>query len=708
MISPSRLRTRLLAAFAVLVVAAVPATTVSAQAPKSLDVVPADVAFYSASLRLREQYDAFVASNAFAKLKDMPIVQMGWQMFQQQLNDPEGDFAQFKQMYEQPENKQLVELLIDAFSHEVFSYGDEGFAEALQVMNEINSANQKAQLATLTGGDPQEAMLRGFMEVLDKRLAGAEVPDFVIGFRISDKEPAMDQLARLEQLATGALGQNPAFEGRFARKQIAGGDFLTLELDGSLIPWDQIPRIDAEPGFIDSLREKVTPMTLAIALGVKDDFLLLSIGDSTDHLEALGQAASLASRKELATLKQHAQKPITSVMYVSETFMTKANSTSQQIDQFTGTVEQFLPFAGLDPDLHDELVTDVKALGEDIKSSVPRVGAVSSFSFRSARGLEGYYYNWGENQTFDGSKPLSILNHVGGDPLCVFAGRGKYSPESYDKFSKWGGKVLYYAEKIALDHLGESERDFFNRVRDDLKLLVKQLDDVTRDKLLPAFEDGQFAVVFDAKTTSEQLHTAMPPGDGALPVPELAFVYGLSDADALKDAASSYFEIAQKVIDVLHKAEPTDIPDFQIPPPDSKPFAGGTIYYYRLPRQAGLDKQIAPNAGLSDETLVLSMVPKMTVRLIEDNKLQGSGPLADTTKPLAAAFQFNFAGLLDAVAPWVDYAIVASGEDVGTDVTEQIQTGFEIGKCWRGISGVTYQEGAAWVSHYEIRIQDLP
>ena len=49
-------------------------------APKygnSLDWVPADAVFYSASLRLREQYDIVVQSNAFKKLAEMPAVQMG-------------------------------------------------------------------------------------------------------------------------------------------------------------------------------------------------------------------------------------------------------------------------------------------------------------------------------------------------------------------------------------------------------------------------------------------------------------------------------------------------------------------------------------------------------------------------------------------------------------------------------------------------------
>ena len=82
-----------------------------AQPPQSLKFVPEDAAFYSASLRLRDQYDAFVESNAFAKLKAMPIVQMGWGMFQQQWNNPEGGLFPVRMMLEQPENQQLVDVI---------------------------------------------------------------------------------------------------------------------------------------------------------------------------------------------------------------------------------------------------------------------------------------------------------------------------------------------------------------------------------------------------------------------------------------------------------------------------------------------------------------------------------------------------------------------------------------------------------------------
>ena len=64
----------LLAVAAFLLATSVQAPARAAQPVASLDVVPADAAFYSALLRNREQFDAIVNSKAFAKIMDLPYV----------------------------------------------------------------------------------------------------------------------------------------------------------------------------------------------------------------------------------------------------------------------------------------------------------------------------------------------------------------------------------------------------------------------------------------------------------------------------------------------------------------------------------------------------------------------------------------------------------------------------------------------------------
>jgi len=677
--------------------------------PKSLELVPANALFYSSSLRLREQFDACVGSRAFAKLREMPVVQMGWAMFQQQWNNPRGELAQVKAMLEQPENQKLVSLLLDAVSHEVFLYGGEGFGDAMALINEFNQANQSAQLAALSGNADEagKVIARHVIEALSRRLDTFTIPDTVIGFRLSATEPAQPQLARLEQTLAALLAEyRPEWKERLSRQQIAGHEYLTMKLDGSLIPWDAIPPDPDLP--LDDLRAKVSKMTLEISLGVRGEYLLLSLGDDSAHLARLGQGELLATRKELTPLQQHAQHRVAGVGYVSGEFVQKANSAQQQIDQYARMAEGLLPLAQLEPALEQELAADVRRLGEDLKNAIPQVGASSSILFLNDHGYEGFSYSWTEHNWSDGSQPLTILEHVGGDPILVLAGRGKYAPEAYDWLSHWCGRILYYAEKISVERLGDEEREFFDKVRDKLAGLVQRADQVTRDKLLPALRDGQSACVVDAKTTSERWHEALPQSTQPLPMLEVGFVYGVSDVALLKQAAVEYYQIAQQVIDVLHAAEPTKIPELQLPPPESREFPSGTVYFYRLPSATGLDQKISPNAGVSKDTLVLSLIPRLTVRLLEKTTPQLVPLLANREQRASFAFHFNFPRLLAAVSPWVDYGVEQSEGAVAPDVQEQIKTGFEIASCFRGASGLVYQEGDAWATHYEIRFEDLP
>ena len=74
----------------------------------SLKFVPADVSFYSAMLRNREQFDLLMNSKAIAKLKQLPVIQMGLGMLKLQWENPqqEGVIA-FKDFWQQEENQEL-------------------------------------------------------------------------------------------------------------------------------------------------------------------------------------------------------------------------------------------------------------------------------------------------------------------------------------------------------------------------------------------------------------------------------------------------------------------------------------------------------------------------------------------------------------------------------------------------------------------------
>ncbi len=348
-----------------------------------------------------------------------------------------------------------------------------------------------------------------------------------------------------------------------------------------------------------------------------------------------------------------------------------------------------------------------------------------SFEFMTPAGYESYSYNWSENVALDGTQPLTILNHVGGDPLLFFAARGKNQPENYDLFVKWVKKGFGYAETLAMQEVPEEDREMLMNLKNEMMPLVERFDTATRQLMIPAFADSQGALVIDAKSTSTAWHAFMPVSDQPLPLPEVALVYGVSDAAQAKAAFSEYFAITQDLLTKLHEASTGDyaelfdeeIPLIELPKPLERAEGSGTVYYYTLPQTTGLDPQIAPNAGLSDDVMAMSLLPKFTARLMNETPVINSGPLADVNRPLAAAGHLNFAGFIDMISPWVDYGMMMAGAlqasegaqpDQMAMVMEHVKVGMEVLRCFRGVSSVTYIEDGVTVSHSEWRFQDLP
>lgn len=710
MISQRTSGSRLLATLIAFAIAsALSSTSTLGEEPDSLRLVPANAAFYSCATRIREQFDTLMASRAMAKLREMPVVQLGIATAVAEWNDPEGDYAQFNAMIKQPENQQLIELLTDAVSNEVFVYGDESYAELLKLLQDFNAANQALvrDLGSSDGSFPDEKVAEQMRQLQERYLDMAEVPETVFGFKLSDTEPAIAQLARLEQVLNTLVADQPEVKQRLGREEIAGSSFLTMKLDGSLIPWNAL-EVEA-PYDLMKVRQSLSEKKAKVAIGIMGDFLIVSVGDDTDHLESLGKGEVLGDIKQFATLKKHSKKQICSVSYASDTLMRYITTAGRQLDQLVTTAATLLPMTELEDSVKEEMIKDVEELVARWKTALPTTGGGLGFAFTTDRGYEGYSYSWSKNKSLDASQPLTILEHVGGDPILLAAGRGKYSPENYKSFAKLIERGIYYVETVVVPKLDADERDFFDRVRGDMARLVKQLDEITQKKLLPAFQDGQVAFVVDAKVSSKQWHESLPENDNPLPMLELGLVYGVSDPTLLKEGAVQYFEVIQEMIDTLHKAEPTTIPEYKLPTPATREFPEGAVYYYMLPRLVGLDKQVAPNAGLSADTLVLSAIPKTTRRLLKETPYKGDDIIAKHQGPAGAAVRFSLASLIDAVVPWIDYGIEVSSEaEIDEEALKQVQTGLEIAKCFRSVSTVTYQEDDASVTRYELHFEDLP
>src|SRR5262249_44583427 len=161
-----------------------------------------------------------------------------------------------------------------------------------------------------------------------------------------------------------------------------------------------------------------------------------------------------------------------------------------------------------------------------------------SFTFLNGRGYESFTFDWSKYPTRDGSRPLSLLHHAGGNPIIVTVARNKAAPEQYRLLVKWIKIGYGYFKEFGVPHLGEGVREKYRDIAKTFKPLLKRLDQTTAKMLLPALADGQIGFVLDAKITSKRWFKIMPESDQPLPMLEPALILGVSDADLLRKACA--------------------------------------------------------------------------------------------------------------------------------------------------------------------------
>src|SRR5262249_1196320 len=287
--------------------------------------------------------------------------------------------------------------------------------------------------------------------------------------------------------------------------------------------------------------------------------------------------------------------------------------------------------AHLPEELNQRILKDATQLIGDIKGAMPEPGAHLAFSYLVPRGVEAYGYDWTKNLSYDASKPLSLLDHAGGNPLLAAVNRSKYSPQEYETLRKWVQEAFGYFEEIALPRFNPHDRDEYTKFREFALPLVQRLDHATGTMLLPGLADGQIGLVLDARLTSKSWFRGLPQGDQELPMFEAAVVFGVSDAELLRKACAEYRAVAEIVLEKAKTMHPNEVPaDFKLPPAESREIkvsdGAAAIYWYKMPPEfkaddLGIDPQLVPNAGLSKSVAVLSFAPKTTERLLATTPL---------------------------------------------------------------------------------------
>lgn len=682
----------------------------------SLKYVPADVSFYTTSLRLGEQMDLFLKSNAYAKLRALPAAKLFVDHLRQEAAKKDSPFGHMMEMLKDPANQELVALLKDLPHQEIFVYGGSNWAKLIPILMEMNNAQRFAPLTGLLSGvDPSKSQARAILGVLNNSADKLEAPELVFGFRISKTAPAIAQIKRLEEHLTQVLAEHPQLKGRLKRTKVSGVDALSFTIDGSMFSLESIPwkEIEEQEGEYQKLRLKLKSLTLAVTLLVKNDYLLLTVGPHAGMADKFGTGPALATRAELSPMAKFLDRKIVSVGYASQALAASVETTSDDMTSMLDIVKAGLDKLQLTEQRRQAIEKDLKQLLKEMIAGQPKPGAAMAFAFLSPRGQESYSYDYTDYGPAPEAKPLGILNHVGGTPLLAFASHVNDPTPGYKDMVKWL-KIIYGHADAVFKELRPDQHDQFKQGMDMVLPFLRKFDDITGTMFLPALGTGESAFVVDAKWTSKKWFPRLEQDGKVLPMLELALVRTIKDSPLLMKSFQSYRDL---VNEILVKVGEFGVPaPEKMPAPEAKKVTSGTLYFWPLPPMEQ-DEQLQPNAGFSDKAMVLSVGLKHSENLLTSTPLKvDGGPLAGG-KPLQSGTFVNIAGFFAAVRPWViDFGLPYALENVPDnappgvtkkEIPDQVRTLFDVLGCLRMYSSATYREGAATVTHGELVIQDL-
>ena len=730
-----------------------------AAGPAGVALVPHDAAFLSSSLRLRQQYDMLVGSNAYKAIMNLPAFKRALDSYDEQRSTPGSPFSTFESFLELPDNKAAAELLADMVATDTFVYGEPSCVSFWKLVRTVMEAQQRAGLAAgredmvveeMPDDDAADDDLkieafaadvdtrrgaRVALETLADNLDLLVVPDVVWGFKTTKRDVAVAQLDRLETLAASLLEGDPDGATAVARRKIAGGEVLTFTVDGSRVPWADVERELAAAAGDDQRAEQVfdrlRDLDLVLAVGLVGDWVIVSLGDSADHLDKLAIPGSgrkgLLDLPVFAPLRADAGRPLTAVSYVSESFAEAVADPEAGLDSMVAALDGLETVEELPAEAVDDIRGLAKRAAGEYGRRLPQPGPWMGYSFLTDRGYEGYAWNWSRNQPFDGDRRLDLLEHVGGAPLAVLATRIKSDRAAFDAAVEIAAAAWQLGLRHGRPSMDDDERKSFDALAERLTPFAARLVTALREKVIASLADGQIALVLDAKGRAAKPQRRLPSSAEPLPIVEPGIVLPVADPKLFKDGLNDLFALADEFTEAVRELDPRAMPEtYRIPEPDRAKSDGGSVWSWAL-ANAGLDEQIRPAIGVGDEVVVLSLVPKQAGRMLAESGLETGTQLTKFDEPLAAAAAVDVAGLIDAARPWVVYLTrygcvqqregevdprrQLSADDEtpeAKDALEHVAVILEALKSLRvAVAETSYREGAL-VTHWRNVIRDMP
>ena len=698
-----------------------------------IGLIPDDAAFLASTLRGREQYDRIVASNAFASLKELKSVAKALDELAKQQTQPGNPMAIAMMMMQMPDNQEALALLKDMVATDTFVFGTSSWVTVSKLFKKLQSAQQAANIATITKGtdleiDAESTLNQLLAETLAANTDQIVIPDLVWGFQTTQVDAAQKQLERIETFVTGMAQAQPMLADAVVREKIGNGDFITVTIkpDPALLKMamSNVVKFNDMEEELEKIMNRINELQIVVALGVVKEHVVLSIGGGTEHLQAMGSTGgSLLDTKPFKVVRDATEKPLTSIWYRSQKLAKAWETSPEDIEQAKKFAAAVAKANDLTPEATAEAEELVGELLEGYASQMPEAGPWLAYSYLTDTGYAGEEWNWAKNIPWNGSTPLS-LDHFGGNPLAVIALRTKTDPKQFEAFVNWTDSLRKFVSNAIASTGDDDVQEGFKTFDEKIVPLGEELTNTVREKFVPALKNGQFGLVLDGKASTTKLQASLPASSKPLPLIEPAIVLSLDDEALFREGLSDIFALSDKLLAVIREIDEDAIPsEYRIPDPEEKDAEGGSLWTFALP-ESGLDEQIQLSIGVGKNAAVFSFTPTQAERILTSSPLQLEG---DFSQNLAAAAILDWVAFANLLEPWATYVIRCGGmqqekgrldpdstigpdsetEEV-TDALEQLATIFDVVRCLKSATAKTSIEEDATVTRWQNRIEDLP
>jgi flavodoxin len=681
----------------------------------SLAMIPANATFYTSTLRLKEQIDLFYKSRAYKTLRSMPSVKQAYDQVMAQLKDSDGGSTEMIEQFMQSElGKKVTDVLTEAASDEIFAFGGGQWSNFMRLLAQVNQAQTAGSYgAMLQGSDPNVGQGRAILRTLMKNRAQLKVPELVIGFRLATPDKASKLLKQAAVIAEGFAAGQQEIEDRFKVKKIGDGEFMTLELDGSLIPWEQVDLTEVEEkrDEFKDLIDHIKKMKLTVSLGVSNNYLLLSLGESTKDLEAfLGKGKKLIDLVDVKPIVDAGAKRFTSLGYLSKEFVASAGGTyADSYGEMIRSLKESLKTA----DLSEERKKSVAKLLDEVQAEVqaaPKIdfGSSIGYAYLTNIGYEIYSHDRTQHPSYDKIN-FKMHEHWGGNPIFATSFGCFVDGETYKSFVTFAKKGFNLSQEFLSDYVDAETLAEIKKTIAQLTPTLEKLDKSIANTLIPAMKQSGLGIVVDGKWKSKSWINFAPPSDKEMPMLELGLLIGVSDAKKFDQGCTEVREILNELLEKL-----SDVPNAGIPAGLAvpAPTKGEGLYWWEIPTSP-LDEQVVPTVGTGKAASVLTFSKKHAARLIKPTPLTFRTKELAFSGPVLGACVLDWVGFVELVAPWIEQGVAQTARELEIDAKiskrwmREAQLGLDIAKCFKGATCTTTKAPAGVIHKTVIVVKDL-